>query len=123
MRRKYSLTAFLLIVIFFGAKEFTYGEIIPAKGNFNSRFLIVIDKLSFNAAKSEVLEYKSTLEGEGLGAVVLIGEWNNPEILRAEIKRIYGEKPVLEGAVFVGNIPVVRIRNFQHATTAFKITG
>lgn len=27
----------------------------------------------------------------------------------------------MEGAVFVGNIPVVRVQNFQHSTTAFKM--
>jgi len=104
-----------------GANAFAKSEIITSKGKFDSRFLIVIDKESFTAVKQEVLDYKSVLESEGLGSVILIGEWSNPEILRAEIKNIYNEKPVLEGAVFIGNIPIVKIRNFQHATSAFKM--
>ncbi len=121
MEKKKSKTALLLIAFVLCTNTLSFGEIIPPKGRFDSRFLIVIDKKSFSAAKEEILEYKSTLESEGLGATVLIGEWNNPETLRAEIKSIYNEKPVMEGAVFVGNIPVVRVRNFQHGTTAFKM--
>lgn len=121
MKNKFSFALLLLIVFLLGLNEFATSEIIPKKGAFKSRFLIVIDKESFEAAKEEVLAYKSVLEEEGLGATLLIGQWGNPESLRAEIKKSYNEKPVLEGAVFIGKIPVVRIRNFQHATTAFKM--
>lgn len=121
MKRKFFKTALLLIAIVLGANAFAKSEIIPSKGKFDSRFLIVIDRESFTAAKEEVLEYKSVLESEGLGAIILVGEWNSPETLRAEIKEIYNKKPVLAGAVFVGKIPIVRVQNFQHATTAFKM--
>lgn len=96
-------------------------RIIPQEGDFDSRFLIVIDSKSFDHVSEEVLSYKQVLEKEGLGAVVMIGDWDSPETLREEIRKIYNKKPVLEGAVFIGDIPVVRIRNFQHATTAFKM--
>jgi len=114
-------TALLLIAIGWNTPLFASGEIIPCKGKFDSRFLIVVDRESFVAAKEEILDYKATLEHEGLGTVILIGEWNNPEGLREEIRDIYKGKPVLEGAVFMGKIPVVRIQNFQHGTTAFKM--
>jgi hypothetical protein len=97
------------------------GRIIPAKGKYASRFLVVIDRASFEAASSEVAEYKKVLEQEGLGVEILIGEWSSPETLREEIRKIYNKRPVMEGALFVGDIPVVRVRNFQHATTAFKM--
>lgn len=121
MKKRFSFALMLLIVLLLGLNEFARSEIIPQKRSFKSRFLIVIDKQSYEAAKEEVLAYKSVLEEEGLGATLLIGQWSNPESLRAEIKKLYDEKPVLEGAVFIGKIPVVRIRNFQHATTAFKM--
>ncbi|MFA6334632.1 MAG: HEAT repeat domain-containing protein [Bacteroidales bacterium] len=122
MKRKIFNTTLLLIAIVLEVNAFAKSETIPAKGKFDSKFLIVIDKESFTAAKEEVLEYKSVLESEGLGAMILVGEWNNPETLRDEIRVIYNnKKPVLEGAVFVGKIPVVRVQNFQHATTAFKM--
>lgn len=97
------------------------GRIIPAKGKYASRFLVVIDRASFDAASSEVAEYKKVLEQQGLGVEILIGEWSSPEALREEIRKIYNKRPVLEGALFAGDIPVVRVRNFQHATTAFKM--
>lgn len=96
-------------------------RLIPENGRFDTRFLIVIDSKSYEEATEEVLAYKAVLEEEGLGAVVMIGDWDNPETLREEIRRIYRRKPVMEGAVFIGDIPVVRLRNFQHATTAFKM--
>ncbi|PKP06925.1 MAG: hypothetical protein CVU10_05040 [Bacteroidetes bacterium HGW-Bacteroidetes-5] len=96
-------------------------RIIPAKGKYASRFLIVIDRESFDAASKEVAEYKKVLEHQGLGVEILIGEWSSPETLREEIRKIYKKRSVMEGALFVGDIPVVRVRNFQHATTAFKM--
>lgn len=96
-------------------------RIIPENGRFDTRFLIVIDSKSFEEATEEVLAYKAVLEEQGLGVVVMIGNWDNPETLREEIRQIYRRKPVMEGAVFIGDIPVVRLRNFQHATTAFKM--
>ncbi len=96
-------------------------KVISYRGKFDSRFLIVIDKDSFDAAKQEVLEYKNILEHQGLGVQILIGQWNDPLVLRKEIRKLFYKRTTLEGAVFIGDIPVVRIRNFQHATTAFKM--
>lgn len=121
MKRKYIIIALLLIAIVFDINVYAKSEVIPAKGKFESRFLIVVDTESFSAAKAEILDYKSVLESEGLGAVILVGEWSNPEILRSEIKELFSQKPVMEGAVFIGKIPIVRVQNFQHSTTAFKM--
>lgn len=96
-------------------------RIIPASGKFDTRFLIVIDSRSFEQASAEVMAYKNVLEEQGLGVVVMVGDWNSPDDLRSEIVKVYRKKPVMEGAVFIGDIPVVRVRNFQHATTAFKM--
>jgi HEAT repeat protein len=96
-------------------------RIIKSSGKFNTRFLIVVDQKSYSAATEEINQYKRVLESEGLGVVLMIGEWIDPMQLRNEIKSIYAQRPPLEGAVFVGDIPVARIRNFQHTTTAFKM--
>lgn len=121
MKIKYIKIAILTILLFSVTDSFSKSLFIPAKGKFDSRFLIVIDQKSFAAVKADVLAYKSQLESEGLGAMILAGEWDDPMKLRKEIEVIYKKKPVMEGAVFIGNIPIVRIRNFQHATTAFKM--
>ncbi|WP_148038819.1 HEAT repeat domain-containing protein [Proteiniphilum sp. X52] len=96
-------------------------RVIPAGGKFDTRFLIVIDSKSFEQASAEVMAYKNVLEEQGLGVVVMVGDWKSPDDLRREIEKVYRKKPVMEGAVFIGDIPVVRVRNFQHATTAFKM--
>lgn len=121
MKIKYIKIAILTILLFSVTDSFSKSLFIPAKGKFDSRFLIVIDQKSFTAVRADVLAYKSQLESEGLGAMILAGEWDDPMKLRKEIEVIYKKKPVMEGAVFIGDIPIVRIRNFQHATTAFKM--
>lgn len=121
MKMKFFKTALLLIIIFIGTDAFAKSKVIPAKGRFESRFLIVVDNETFAAVKTDVIAYKVQLESEGLGTMILVGEWNDPMVLRNEIRAIYNKKPVLEGAVFIGNVPIVRVRNFQHATTAFKM--
>jgi hypothetical protein len=121
MKIKYIIIAIFAGLLFGVTDSFAKSLFIPAEGKFDSRFLIVIDQKSFRAVKADVLAYKTQLESEGLGAMILAGEWDDPMKLRKEIEVIYKKKPVMEGAVFVGDIPIVRIRNFQHATTAFKM--
>ena len=96
-------------------------RLIPEGGRFATRLLVVIDSLSFERVAPEVMAYKQVLEKEGLGVAVLVGTWATPDEVKEEIIKVYRETPLMEGAVFMGDIPVVRIRNFQHATTAFKM--
>ena len=110
-----------LISVFMVSELAGKSRIVKSSGRFDTRFLIVVDSKSYDAAKEEIGGYKKVLESEGLGVVLLIGEWSDPMVLRNEIKDIYKKRPPLEGAVFVGDIPVARVRNFQHATTAFKM--
>ena len=121
MKRVINIISLFVILFITVSQAEAKSRIIPAGGRFDTRFLIVIDKDSYSAVEKEIGEYKKALENEGLGVVMLIGEWSDPIVLREEIRAIYNKRPVMEGAVFVGNIPVVRVRNFQHATTAFKM--
>lgn len=121
MNRLQKTLIILLSLTFFVVEGFATSTVIPARGKFETRFLLVIDRDSYDYAREEVTEYKRVLESQGLGVVILIGEWSKPSELREEIRIIYKERPVLEGAAFAGKIPVARIRNFQHATTAFKM--
>lgn len=113
----------VLILFFAGSFVESYAKslIISPGGKFDTRLLIVIDRASFQAVKAEVLEYKEVLEQEGLGVTIVAGDWKTPDLLKKEIVKLYKKKPVIEGAVFIGDIPIVRVRNFQHATTAFKM--
>src|SRR3989339_1300878 len=121
MKRVINIISLFVILFITVSQAEAKSRIIPAGGRFDTRFLIVIDKDSYSAVEKEIGEYKKALENEGLGVVMLIGEWSDPIVLREEIRAIYKKRPIMEGAVFVGKIPVVRVRNFQHATTAFKM--
>ena len=95
--------------------------ISPVK-NHPTSFAIIVDAETYSAAKSEVDAYKKMLEDkENLSVYVVIDHWKSPEDVQKAIKSIAGRKPVLEGAVLIGDIPVALIRNAQHMTTAFKM--
>ncbi len=84
-------------------------------------FAIFIDNASYTACKAEVDAYRDQLVSEGLNALVLSGDWATPEQVKARIASLARKKPALEGMVFIGDIPVVRVRQGQHMTTAFKM--
>jgi len=88
---------------------------------FYSRFGIVIDSATYQTAGAEVDAYKAQLESEGLGAFILAGNWANPMELREELIAQTKCTPTLEGVVFIGEIPIARVQNAQHLTTAFKM--
>ena len=60
---------------------------------------------SFEEATEEVMAYKAVLEEEGLGVVIMIGNWDNPLKLREEIRQIYRRKPVMEGPSLLATSP------------------
>ncbi|MHC1780323.1 MAG: HEAT repeat domain-containing protein [Bacteroidales bacterium] len=121
MKKRFIFLFITLISVLMVSEAAGKSRIVKSSGKFDTRFLIVVDKQSYYAATNEINGYKKVLEGEGLGVIMLIGEWSDPMQLRSEIVDIYKKRPPLEGAVFVGDIPVARVRNFQHATTAFKM--
>lgn len=120
--KKYTnyLILFILLILS-GEAALAKNKVISPSGRFDTRFLIIIDQSSYDAVKQEVLDYQKVLVEEGLGAVIVVGDWERPDQLKEDLQKLYKKKPVIEGVVFVGDIPVARIRNFQHATTAFKM--
>jgi hypothetical protein len=87
----------------------------------NQRSLaIVIDKQTYQNCAQSVEKYKNALLAEGLSAFVIIDRWEAPDSLRAILHTHY-KKNHLEGAVFIGDIPIPMIRDAQHLTTAFKM--
>ncbi len=86
-----------------------------------SSFAIIIDKETYAAAHEEVLTYRRSLEERGLAAYIVSDSWQRPEQVRDVLKKLYGLKPRLEGAVLVGDIPIPMIRDAQHLTSTFKM--
>lgn len=85
------------------------------------RFAIFTDIDTYRACREEIDAYRAVLEQEGLHTCLFAEAFKRPEEVKAKIADIAGKKPVLEGVVFIGKIPVARIRQGQHLTTAFKM--
>lgn len=86
-----------------------------------SSFAIVVDKTSYNEAKEEIEAYALAIEKQGLNTIVIVDEWQQPDSIRVRLKALYESKKAIEGAVFIGDIPVPMLRDCQHFSTAFKM--
>lgn len=85
-------------------------------------FAVVVDMQSYREAKEELDAYMQSIKQDGLNPLLLKGTWRNPDSLRQILKKLYLDKrQALEGAVFIGDIPVAMIRKAQHLTSAFKM--
>ena len=84
-------------------------------------FAIFTDSRTLAECSEEFHAYKSVLEEEGLGTYIVSADWAGPEEVKAEILSLAAGKPKLEGVVFAGDIPIVKVRQGQHLTTAFKM--
>ncbi|MDD4656499.1 MAG: hypothetical protein PHR40_04110 [Bacteroidales bacterium] len=83
-------------------------------------FAIIVDQETYAACKAEIEGYRALLKSEGLSAVVVAKEWSNPVEVKDHLYKMYLSQG-LEGAVFVGAIPIAMIRDAQHLTSAFKM--
>ncbi len=81
---------------------------------------IVVDDITYDKAKTAVHNYASALEEEGYAVALYSQKWKNPESIR-QILREIAENNNLEGAVFIGDIPIPMVQDAQHLTSAFKI--
>lgn len=81
---------------------------------------IVIDSETFQYCKKEVESYSALLKSEGLTPIILAEEWDSPDKIRELLLSLYSERG-LEGAFFIGEVPIAMVRDAQHLTTAFKM--
>ena len=85
-------------------------------------FAVVIDSQSYKEAKAEIDGYFRTVENRGLHPVLVIDRWGVPDSIRAELIRLYNaKKNPIQGCVFIGDIPVAKVRDAQFLTSAFKM--
>ena len=85
----------------------------------NNSFAIVIDNVTYDKCGDAVREYRDALEADGLATYIIAGAWENPDQVKAQIKKVYAKAKNFEGVVFIGDVPYVMVRNAQHMTTAF----
>lgn len=105
----------LLSGIFYGCKP---GLKYTQKAK--SSFAIVVDPLTLQNTEEALLAYQAMLEDEGLEVYVISDNWDGPESIREALFSYYNNEPVLEGAVFIGDVPIPHIMNAQHLATAYK---
>src|SRR5690606_7106023 len=87
-----------------------------------STFAIVVDTRTYQAAEAEIKAYQASVERNGLGTYVIHDQWASPQPIRQLLLELHRqEEAPLEGAVFIGDIPVPMIRDAQHLTSAFKM--
>lgn len=91
----------------------------PSKRVANS-FAVFTDIKTYNNCKESIDAYKNQLESEGLSTYILIADWEGPEHVKFFIEKYYREQ-ALEGAVFIGDIPIPMVRRAQFLTSAFKM--
>lgn len=86
-------------------------------------FAIIVDRQSYNEARSELQAYADAIEQvNGLKVFTIVDKWGVPDSIRATLIRMHRQKEApIVGAVFVGDIPVPMIRDAQHMTSAFKM--
>ncbi len=84
-------------------------------------FAIFTDKVTYEKCQDELHAYRDVLESEGLATYIIADAWTSPEQIKKIIGDIAYAKPRLEGMVFVGDVPIVMVREGQHMTTAFKM--
>lgn len=85
-------------------------------------FAIFIDQKSYDRVADAVKAYRNSIEADHLGTYLVVDDWQNPEAIKKLIIQWHGDrKQPLEGAVFVGDIPIPMIRDAQYLTSAFKM--
>lgn len=93
---------------------------LQAKG-WNSTFAVVVDGITYQKVKADVDAYVTSVSTLDRKGVLIIDKWSCPDSLRAVLNKMYKNEH-LEGAVFIGDIPVPMIRDAHHLTTAFKMS-
>jgi len=108
----------LLSFIFIFLSSFSlYGKETHRNG-----FAIFVDQQSFDHAEKEINAYADSVEKDGLKTFIVIDKWKEPTAIRNKLIELSKDKNhPIEGAVFIGDIPIPMTRNAQHLTTAFKM--
>lgn len=113
---------YLIINVFALGGLMAQVEIVqPTLRSDQKAFAIIIDQNTYLQTKDAVMAYKRAVEADGLPTYIVASNFSTPEEVKTEIINLYSSGQSLEGVVFIGEIPIVKIRNAQHMTTAFKM--
>ena len=103
------------------AGAMTFASLLPTYA-LERGFAIVIDPQSYSQASKEVEAYAKSIEADGLKPIIIKKDVDTPEKIREQLLKLYKDKKnPIEGAVFIGDIPIPMVRDAQHLTSAFKM--
>jgi hypothetical protein len=106
----------LLFVLFLLAA----GHIVAYAAQWRTTVAVVTDTATYRAIGKDIDQYVAAINGDGKQAVLLLDVWQHPDSIRQALLALY-QSSRLEGAVFIGDIPVVMTRDAQHLSMAFKM--
>jgi hypothetical protein len=81
---------------------------------------VVTDTVTYQIIGKDIDRYVAAINSDGKRAVLVRDVWQHPDSIRQALQTLY-QNEHLEGAVFIGDIPVVMTRDAQHLTMAFKM--
>jgi hypothetical protein len=81
---------------------------------------VVTDTVTYQTIGKDIDRYLAAINGSGKQAILIQDVWQHPDSIRRALQALYQDGR-LEGAVFIGDIPVVMTRDAQHLSMAFKM--
>lgn len=116
MRReiKNAFAAFALLALMQGA---AFAKSDKMSG---TTLAVVVDEKTYQQIPQQVDAYVASVDNSYRKGVLVVDKWFNPDSIKACLYNMYKTQN-LEGAVFVGDIPIPMLRDAQHFTTAFKM--
>jgi hypothetical protein len=81
---------------------------------------VVTDTVTYQIIGKDIDQYLAAINDDGKRAVLVLDVWQHPDSIRQALLALY-QNSQLEGAVFIGDIPVVMTRDAQHLSLAFKM--
>lgn len=78
----------------------------PTLSTTKKAFAIIVDQETYNNTQDAIKAYQKAVESDGIPTYVIYGVFHRPEDIKKELIKLYKTKQSLEGAVFIGNIPI-----------------
>lgn len=94
--------------------------VLAACSTTKTKVAVVVDPVTYEEIKESVDNYVFSISTPDRDGVLIVDLWNHPDSIKSRLYDLYISDN-LEGAVFIGDIPVPMIRDAQHLTTAFKM--
>jgi hypothetical protein len=112
----------ILLAVVFLFSNFVFGgiEVKKPTAETETTFAIVVDKMTYQKTEEAVIKYRDAVQNDGLAAFIVIVEEVVPGDIKKKLRDLY-KNDDLEGAVFIGDIPIPMIRDAQHMSSAFKM--